>query len=503
MLDSSYPNLPFATAKPAEIPDSEHSWYTSNLQLTCMKNFQENLPVAIPADSFCNGLSAGTRTSAQMIVDTAISCSVNPQVILVLLQKEQGLVTDDWPWPIQYRAATGFSCPDTAPCDPEFYGFTKQIYYGIRQFQRYSKNPNSYSYRAGTMNYVQYNPNSNCGGTNVFIQNQATANLYIYTPYQPNSAALNNLLGSGDSCSAYGNRNFWRLFNDWFGPTVGCPQSDNSFVQRLYRSSDRSYLITRNSAEVCYAVSFYGYTLEASTLNSLDYNAPNARSVYRLSRNGSYLYTANPGERDMAMSQYGYTYEGVAFYGSAVQEANMYPVYRLTKNGAYVLTVSQVEAQALTGAGFSNEGVVFYAPSSSVKRDVYRLTKNGLHLFTSSPIERDLAISSNGYTYQGVAFTIQSGQTGDTLPMYRFVRNGRYLLTSDPTEKLIALNSGYKQETSYSFTYSANYPSTQPIYRLSKASNGDYLYTTNADERDQAVNIYGYKFEGTSFNFAP
>ena len=53
----------------------------------------------------------------------------------------------------------------------------------------------------------------------MYIQNQATANLYIYTPYQPNAAALNNLFGSGDGCSAYGNRNFWRLFSDWFGST--------------------------------------------------------------------------------------------------------------------------------------------------------------------------------------------------------------------------------------------------------------------------------------------
>ena len=36
-------------------------------------------------------------------------------------------------------------------------------------------------------------------------------------PYRPNAAALANLYGTGDACSAYGNRNFWRYFNDWFG----------------------------------------------------------------------------------------------------------------------------------------------------------------------------------------------------------------------------------------------------------------------------------------------
>ena len=53
----------------------------------------------------------------------------------------------------------------------------------------------------------------------VYIQNQATANLYYYTPYQPNAAALRAGYGEGDGCSAYGNRNFYQYFTDWFGST--------------------------------------------------------------------------------------------------------------------------------------------------------------------------------------------------------------------------------------------------------------------------------------------
>jgi hypothetical protein len=141
----------------------------------------------------------------------------------VLLQKEQSLLTDDWPWSIQYRSATGYGCPDTAPCDSEYYGFFNQVYSAARQFKRYGLDKDLFSYRAGSNNYIQYNPNAGCGGSTVYIQNQATAGLYNYTPYQPNTSALNNLYGSGDGCGAYGNRNFWRLFNDWFGSTTGPP----------------------------------------------------------------------------------------------------------------------------------------------------------------------------------------------------------------------------------------------------------------------------------------
>lgn len=84
-------------------------------------------------------------------------------------------------------------------------------------------NPNWYiPYRPG-VSYIRWSPNGACGGDNVNIVNRATAALYSYTPYQPNQAALNNLYGTGDGCSAYGNRNFWRDFNNWFGSTLDAP----------------------------------------------------------------------------------------------------------------------------------------------------------------------------------------------------------------------------------------------------------------------------------------
>ena len=37
----------------------------------------------------------------------------------------------------------------------------------------------------------------------------------------PNKASLANLRGTGDNCSSYGNRNFWRFYWDWFGSPIG------------------------------------------------------------------------------------------------------------------------------------------------------------------------------------------------------------------------------------------------------------------------------------------
>jgi hypothetical protein len=166
--------------------------------------------------------SENGKSAAQIIYDAAQEFQINPQVLIVLLQKEQGLVTDTWPLPVQYRTATGYGCPDTAPCDSQYYGLTNQLRWSGRMFRAIMNNsPNWYTPYVLGNNYVQWNPSSSCGGSTVNIANRSTQALYNYTPYQPNQSALNAGYGMGDSCGAYGNRNFYLYFNDWFGSTKG------------------------------------------------------------------------------------------------------------------------------------------------------------------------------------------------------------------------------------------------------------------------------------------
>jgi uncharacterized protein with LGFP repeats len=170
------------------------------------------------ADRYCAAYQgAPYQTAAQIIDGVARACDISQRVLLVLLQKEQGLVTSTAPSAGAFAAATGMSCPDSAGCDPQFAGFFYQVYFAARQFQVYRLNPTSFGYQANRWNNIKLNPNAGCGTQSVYIANQATAGLYIYTPYVPNAAALTNLYGTGDGCSSYGNRNFWRIFSDWFG----------------------------------------------------------------------------------------------------------------------------------------------------------------------------------------------------------------------------------------------------------------------------------------------
>lgn len=171
---------------------------------TCLKDYKEN-----------------GKSSAQIIYDISQQYQINPQVLLVLLQKEQGLVLDEWPVNIQYRSATGYGCPDSTPgvCDSSYYGFTNQVTWAAKMFRAILNNsPTWYTPYVLGNNYIRYSPDSSCGGSTVNIQNRSTQALYNYTPYQPNDAALNADWGTAP-CGAYGNRNFYLYFTSWFGPT--------------------------------------------------------------------------------------------------------------------------------------------------------------------------------------------------------------------------------------------------------------------------------------------
>ena len=189
----------------------------------CLKNFHQVTTYRAP-DAQCPGgyPQVGNESAASIIAKVASACGINPQVILTTLQKEQGLVkaTGTSLYASRYRSAMGFGCPDTAVCDAKYYGFFNQVYQASWQFKNYALNPTSYNFSAYATFNVQYHPNAACGVSTFKIQNQATAGLYNYTPYTPNVASLAAGYGVGDSCSSYGNRNFWNYFTDWFGSTT-------------------------------------------------------------------------------------------------------------------------------------------------------------------------------------------------------------------------------------------------------------------------------------------
>jgi len=219
--------------------------YNYYLQLSANNNYKWNFKdghfVCLSEELFGDGEVIGQgETAARIIWQAAQDYKINPQVLIVLLQKETGLITDSIPNDGDYRKATGYGCPDTAPCSSQYYGFKNQVRKAAALF-RAVLDGGWTNYPLGN-NYVQYNPNASCGGSVVNIRNLATSALYRYTPYQPNAGAL--AVGYGTAaCGAYGNRNFYLYFEDWFGGVTSEKTEEeikNDEIRKAFSTTDYS-----------------------------------------------------------------------------------------------------------------------------------------------------------------------------------------------------------------------------------------------------------------------
>ncbi len=231
-------------------PTMTHAQYAAMKQwpgppYVCLKDYYQVPRSDVIVNNYSGSVPAGAISAAEIIKKAADTYGVSPKSLLVLLHKESlgPLTVDTWPLQSQYKNAMGMGCPDTAPCDPQYAGFYNQMMNAAERFYTYKNNPTSFRHQPFAYNNIYFNPGpcktygSNgtcsvwygrygykrdidyCKSSSVYIETRATAGLYNYTPYQPNAEALNNLYGSGDDCSAYGNRNFWRIYSDWFGST--------------------------------------------------------------------------------------------------------------------------------------------------------------------------------------------------------------------------------------------------------------------------------------------
>lgn len=317
----------------------------------------------------------GSLSAAQIIYNAATAYNISARALLVLLHKESAgpLTVDTWPFPSQYRNAMGYGCPDTAPCDPSYAGFYNQVTNAARQFVLYKTNATSYRHSAGRYNNVLYNPVSSCGASSVYISTNATAGLYNYTPYQPNQAALNNLYGTGDACSAYGNRNFWRVFTDWFGSThvpISClgdePQGDN--VIRYYNPRTFMHFYTAKDCDDSF-LRWIGYRREGPAFHTSPAGSGQAVPVYRYYNPSTGLHmwaTENMTAEQLEVSNTGYKIEaGIVFYVANSEIEGLHKIYRLYNPSTYIhiwtRDPTQEELDFLaTKAGYTmNEGVAF------------------------------------------------------------------------------------------------------------------------------------------------
>lgn len=139
--------------------------------------------------------SGTSMMAADIIHEAAQRYQINPKYILVTLQKEQSLITDDTPSQKQLDWAAGYSvCDSCSMEDPKiqkFKGFGKQVDNAAGIMRWYFQNlDKGYIKKKDVATTID--------NTEVIPGSWATAFLYTYTPH------------------LHGNRNFWRIWDTWF-----------------------------------------------------------------------------------------------------------------------------------------------------------------------------------------------------------------------------------------------------------------------------------------------
>lgn len=140
-------------------------------------------------------LNGITKTAADIIYDAAHTYLINPKFLLVTLQKEQSLITDDAPSQKQLDWATGYavcdSCSMDDPSIQKHRGFGMQVDNAAGLMRWYYDNKDkSFVKKKDVATMID--------GTSVIPQSWATAFLYTYTPH------------------LHGNQNFRKIWDTWF-----------------------------------------------------------------------------------------------------------------------------------------------------------------------------------------------------------------------------------------------------------------------------------------------
>jgi hypothetical protein len=467
----------------------------------------------------------GSVSAAQLIYNAAQQYQISPKILLIKIQTESAgpLTQDTWPLQSQYTYAMGSHCPDSGPggsaqCDSTYAGFSIQVASAAQLLRYYLDNMQQpwWTYKVPyATNSILWNvAPSGCGAGNVYINSKATAALYTYTPYQPNSAALANLSdsssgGLGNGCSAYGNRNFWWWYSHWFGsPTSPVATTCDSRVKDIVcvwsvRESDGSQFLTSSKSELDNVVYGYGWTNEGIDFYASATQSSGTVPVYRLRHNSKYVYTTDQSEYTTLKATSGWMDEGIPFYtypstASTNISHTVYRLYNSTLDQYYLTTDTNLETSLLSGGytlqsnSFNSFSGLADLPAPATGRlNIYQVRSPANNFYTTSLPELETMILY-GYSYGGVVTTSPSSTTGT--PVYRLRFGLRYFYTTDASEKDNAVSK-------YGYTYEgvAFYldPTSGQVYRLDNTQNGSYYYTGNVNEALLLSNSsYGWVYGG-------
>ncbi|KAJ7112288.1 hypothetical protein C8R44DRAFT_741977 [Mycena epipterygia] len=125
------------------------------------------------------------------------------------------------------------------------------------------------------------------------------------------------------------------------------------------------------------------------------------------------------------------------------------------------------------------------------------------HFYTTDNAEMQVAVTSDGFTFQDLAAGVFTSQQPLTTPLYRLNNptTGGHLYTTTMTEVNFAVASaGYKFEGIQAYVYPTQLCGSSPFFRLYNPTTSDHFYTMSVSEKNTAKNSQGYTVdEGSPF----
>ncbi|MCH7759199.1 hypothetical protein IID20_02495 [Patescibacteria group bacterium] len=175
------------------ISDYDLTNYDS-MTLDEIQNFLENFG-GILKNYLTEDIDGKEKLASEIIYRASQEYTINPQIIITLVQKEQTLISRPPIKPTQLDWATGFGAYDGRRPVQRFKGFATQIDRAAWRLRYFLEHPWEFRYRPGQTNRISWRK--------VTPQNAATAAFYNYTPH------------------IKGNELLWKIWQRWFAETIG------------------------------------------------------------------------------------------------------------------------------------------------------------------------------------------------------------------------------------------------------------------------------------------
>ncbi|MBN1778642.1 MAG: hypothetical protein JW816_00240 [Candidatus Buchananbacteria bacterium] len=214
---------------PNDIISDQDLFNQTSLSKTAIQVFlnRENSVLA----NYTQTIAGQKMTAAEMIWQVAQQHGVNPKFILTTLEKEQSLISKDQATQKVLDWATGYGCYNNR-CIEKYRGFYNQIDAAAETQELYRQKANTFSFIVGQTTTTS-------DGFKITPANQATANLYIYTPYVGNAPEY------GISSRFGANKLFWRIWNRYF--------TSQKFLDGQIITNGNNYWLIKDNQKCLYA----------------------------------------------------------------------------------------------------------------------------------------------------------------------------------------------------------------------------------------------------------